>query len=37
MDNTDFERDHRNFFKKVEGETGHVGQITEMEQRETYV
>ena len=31
MDNANFERDQKNFFKKVEGETEHVGQIQEME------
>ena len=31
MDNVNFERDQINVFKKVEGETEHVGQILEME------
>ena len=31
MDNANFERDQKNFFKKVEGGTEHVGQIPEME------
>ena len=31
MDNANFERDQKNFFKKVEGRTEYVGQIPEME------
>ena len=31
MDNANFEKDQKNFFKKVEGGTKHVGQILEME------
>ena len=31
MDNANFERDQKNFFKKVEGATEHAGQILEME------
>ena len=31
MDNVNFERDQKNFFKKVERGTEHVGQIPEME------
>ena len=30
MDNANFERDQKIFFKKVEGGTEHVGQITEI-------
>ena len=30
MDNANYERDKKNFFKKVEGGTKHVGQIPEM-------
>ena len=30
-DNADFERDQKNFFKKVEGGTENLGQIPEME------
>ena len=31
MDNANFERDQKNFFKKVQEGTKHVGQIPEME------
>ena len=31
MDNANFERDQKNFFKKVEERTEYVGQILEME------
>ena len=31
MDNVNFERDQKNFFKKVEGGTENVGQIPEIE------
>ena len=31
MGNANFERDHQNFLKKVEGGTEHVGQIPDME------
>ena len=31
MDNATFERDQKNFYKKVEEETEHVDQIPEME------
>ena len=30
MDNANFERDHKNFFKKVEGRTEYVDQKLEM-------
>ena len=31
MDNANFERDQKKFFKKVEGGTEHVGQIPEIQ------
>ena len=36
MDNANFDRDQKNFFKKVEGGTKHLGEIPEMEKFVTF-